>query len=464
MGAMASEVHGFHAQEALLPQGWASDVDLLIRRDGSLAEVRSSVSDSDLERLEGPVIPGMPNAHSHAFQRMLLGRTQELAGEDDFWSWRRAMYRLVEAIEPEDLSPITAWVFAQMLEGGYTSVAEFHYLFHDPDGTPYADPLELPRRVVHAAHDAGIGLTLVPVLYSRPGFDGGPLAGGARRFGLSLDAYGRLVEDLASELATSAVGVGIGAHSLRAAGPGEILELVSWASSEPSRPVHIHAAEQPAEVAGCVRATGLRPVEWLLEKARVGPAWTVVHATHMDDSERRRLASSGAVVAVCPTTEADLGDGIFPWAEWLGAGGRFGIGSDLNARLSPGAELRLPAYVSRLAAGRRGALPLAEDRPVGAQLWERAARGGALALGQHVGELTADARADFLVLDSRRPEFQGLTPDRMLDAFVFSGNRRSLARTVVAGRTVARSGRHVDSDRLESAARDAFRAVAGRFS
>lgn len=462
MAHNASHPDGVHARSALLPEGWCSDVDIRFDGDGLIDQIQIGVRDSDLEKVEGPLVPGMPNAHSHAFQRLLVGRTQELTGQDDFWSWRSAMYRLVNAIEPEDLSGITAWVYSEMLASGYTSVAEFHYLFNDPAGSPYADPAELPRRMATAAADTGIGLTLVPVLYCRSGFDDGPLAGGALRFRLTPDEYVRLVECLETDGQMSGMQLGVGPHSLRAVGPDDLAAILMWSRSRPPCPVHVHAAEQPAEVAACVAATGLRPVHWLLQNASPGPDWTIVHATHTTEAERQGLAETGTGIAVCPTTEADLGDGVFPLSRWLKSGGRFGVGSDSNAHFSPVEELRLPVYTARLMEGRRGALPLDPARPVGSQMWQLAARDGAAALGQPVGILDRGYRADFLVLDPERPELQGLTPDRILDAFVMSGDRTSIARTVVAGRVMARNGRHVEAEQHAAAGRVSARAVAER--
>jgi formimidoylglutamate deiminase len=453
---------GIHAPHALLPDGWATDVDIRIDGRGVIEAVSTGILDSRLDRAEGPVVPGMPDAHSHAFQRLLVGRTQELTGADDFWSWRTTMWRLAGALEPEDVQAVSAWVYADLAAAGYTTVAEFHYLFHDRDGTPYADPSELPLRMAAAAGEARIGLTLLPVLYRRSGFDGGALEGSTRRFGLSLDAYVELVSRLDAALSPSGIRVGIAPHSLRAVSPEDIAELLAWARGGPDRPVHIHAAEQPAEVEGCLRATGHRPVEWLLTLGGAGSAWTVVHATHTTLTERARLAASGARIALCPTTEADLGDGPFRLAEYLLSNGSFAIGSDSNAHVSPASELRLLAWSARLAAGRRGALPLAAERPVGAQLWEHAACAGAGALGLPVGRIGPGFRADLVVLDPGRPWAEGLSPDRLLDAFVLSGGPSDIARTVVAGQTVARSGRHVDAERIERSARDAVRRVAGR--
>jgi formimidoylglutamate deiminase len=392
---------------------------------------------TDGEALGGTVIPGMPNVHSHAFQRLLVGRTEETRGSDTFWSWRETMYRVAQALEPEMVHAAALMLYVEMLENGTTSVGEFHYVHHDRSGVPYADVGEMAARVVEAATDAEIALTLLPVLYQTSDFDRAPLPE-QRRFLCSTDAYLRLVERCA-QLAR----VGIAPHSLRAVPPDALAHVLE---SFPSGPVHIHVAEQEREVAGCLAARGARPVAWLLEHADVDDRWCLVHATHLDDAEVRAIADSGSVVGLCPTTEANLGDGLFPLAAFLSAGGRFGIGSDSQVSVAPGEELRLLEVGQRLLRRtRNGSVP----GHLGEALFARALAGGGQALGIGTG-LEPGARADFVVLDDSNPRLLGHGTDTLLDALVFGASRFPVREVRVGGRTVVKDGRHIARDRAEA--------------
>ncbi len=442
---------------ALLPGGWARDVRFDVADDGTLAAVVAGAPRVADEILAGPVVAAMPNAHSHAFQRVLAGRTGRAAtsGDDSFWSWREAMYTSLDRLDADDFEAVTAQAYVEMTKAGYAAVAEFHYVHHDPAGTPYADPAELARRVVAAADTAGIALTLLPVFYAHAGFGGVPATAGQRRFVHATDSFARLVERLGALAAEQRFALGVAPHSLRAVTAEELAAVVAMA---PARgPIHIHVAEQTREVDDCVAWSGLRPVDWLLDNVALDGRWCAVHATHMVEREMQRLATSGAVTALAPTTEADLGDGVFPALAYLAAGGRYAVGSDSNTVIDPFAELRLLEYSQRLRHRRRNLLTQGEV-PVGRALWAAAARGGAQACGRNGGEIAAGARADLVVLDPDEPALAGQAPEALLDAAIFGPCRRPVRDVIVGGRMVVREGRHANEDAVFAR----FRAVLQR--
>jgi formimidoylglutamate deiminase len=428
------------AADALTPRGWLRDVAIEIGTDGAIVRVDEQAPSDGAERVKGPLIAGMPNLHSHAFQRALAGRTgQAGAGGDSFWTWRQAMYAFLEGIDADDFEAVAAQAYVEMLKAGYTAVAEFHYVHHDPQGNAYADPAELSRRIVAAASAAGIGLTLLPVFYAHAGFGGTPPAATQRRFVHSIEGYARLVATLARELPEARCSLGVAAHSLRAVTPDELAAVAALAPG--GAPIHIHAAEQTKEVAECVAWSGARPIEWLLEHAGVDARWCVVHATHMAAEETRRLGASGAVAGLAPTTEADLGDGTFPARAYLDAGGCFGIGSDSNTCIDPFAELRQLEWSQRLARQARNVIA-ADGAPVGQALHAGAARGGAQALARRSGAIAPGRRADLVVLDADDPALAGQPADALLDAAVFGPCRHPVRDVMVDGRWVVRDGRH----------------------
>jgi len=450
------------AESALLPEGWARDVLFEIAEDGNLAAVTPEAGagkTGSARRLAGPVLPGMPNLHSHAFQRAMAGLTERTGGgeEDSFWSWREVMYRFVGKLRPDQLEAIAAQLYVEMLKAGYTAVGEFHYLHNDPEGKPYPDPAEMSERAVAAATETGIGLTHLPVLYAYGGFGGQPAGSGQRRFLLDLDSYLLLLGNLMARYAGNPqVRIGIAPHSLRAVTPELLSDAVTGLDALDSQaPIHIHIAEQTKEVEDCLAWSGQRPVEWLLDHMPVGPRWCLVHATHMTDAETRHLAESGAVAGLCPTTEANLGDGIFPARDYLRQGGRFGIGSDSHVSISPGEELRWLEYGQRLVHRRRNLLAEGADVSVGATLYRKALAGGAQALGREIGRLAPGARADLLVLDAENPILLGRTGDRLIDAFIFAGNVNPVRDVMVGGRWVVEQGRH----EAEESVRARFRTV-----
>ena len=393
------------ARHALLPGGWA--VDVLIEWDagGTLAAVTPGSIPVGGTAIAELVLPGMVNLHSHAFQRALAGLT-ETAGDnpDSFWTWRELMYRFARKITPEQIEAIAAQLFAECLRYGYTAVCEFHYVQRAHDGSLYPRPAETAERVVAASRAAGIGLTMLPVLYSYAGFGELPLGSDQQRFRTD---------------------------------PAQVLKMV-----EALEPLHIHIAEQQDEVLQCHNATGMRPLRFLAEHVELDERWGLVHATHIDADEVERIVDSGAVAGLCPTTEANLGDGLFPLAQFVAAGGRFGIGSDSHVSQSPVEELRWLEYGQRLQHQRRNVAVSHAQRKVGEFLWQGALQGGAQASGRKVGALAAGMRADLLVLDSEHPNLDGALPDDVLGIFVFSGN------VLAGGRWVVRDGRHVDQDAI----------------
>ncbi len=349
----------YFAAAALLPTGWARNVALDIADDGTIAQVLADASSEGRHAFAGPLVPAMPNLHSHAFQRAIAGRTgrRSPANDDSFWTWRQTMYAFLDQVDAEAFEAIAAQAYIEMAKAGYSAVAEFHYVHHDPGGKPYADPAELAWRVVSAAQTAGLGLTLLPVFYAHANFGGTPANAGQRRFVHSPNTFGHLLERLREREDGGHYVLGVAPHSLRAVTPEELGRVVRLAA--PGAPIHIHAAEQVREVDDCVAWSRMRPVEWLLTQAGVDARWCIVHATHMTERETAALAASGAVAGLAPTTEADLGDGTFPGLAYLAAGGHFGVGSDSNTCISPFAELRQLEWSQRLQARRRNVLPAA---------------------------------------------------------------------------------------------------------
>ena len=430
------------ADAALLPGGWARDVVFVIGDDGLIASVAPNADTTGVEHAAGPIVPAMPNLHSHAFQRALAGRTgrTSLSHDDSFWTWRQAMYAFLDSVDADAFEAIAAQAYVEMAKAGYASVAEFHYVHHDPAGKPFADPAELAWRVVAAARVAGVGLTLLPVFYAHAGFGGTPTTAGQRRFAHTIYTFTHLYERLQQGVSTHGYVLGVAPHSLRAVTPEEMGHVVRLAAAD--APVHIHAAEQSKEVDDCFAWSRLRPVEWLLTQASVDARWCIVHATHMTEKEVAALAASGAVAGLAPTTEADLGDGTFPGHAYLVAGGRFGVGSDSNTIVDPFAELRQFEWSQRMRMRRRNVLGSPGDQSIGTTLWASAARGGAQAAGQPVGTLEAGLRADLVVLNPADPALAGQVADDVLDAAIFGPSRNPVRDVMVGGKWIVRDGRH----------------------
>jgi formimidoylglutamate deiminase len=443
------------ARKALLPGGWADDVLLRIS-DGRIDEVVTGASGDKDTISAGCIIPGLCNAHSHAFQRALAGRTEERspAGHDNFWTWRDRMYRLAAAIDPGLLHAIAAQVYTEMLQSGYTTVVEFHYLHRDP--ATEKDGMAMFDALTAAARDVGIRLTYVPVLYERAGFHASGPEGPQKLFALSLQRF--LEHHEAARAQQSArLAVGIGAHSLRAVSAAS-LAAIAAAGRECGGPIHLHIAEQQREVDQCLAAYERRPVRWLLENADVDEQWCLVHATHMDPDESKSLAASGAVVCVCPSTEANLGDGLFPLAEYLGHGGSLAIGSDSHITINPFEELRWLEYGQRLATQTRNVTSF-RGAHVGRELFERAVEGGARASGQAVAGICRGAPADLVALYDDDPMLTGHGDESRLDALVFSGYRLPIEGVMVHGEWQVADGEHRSGDATRAAFRAAMKAL-----
>ena len=443
------------ARHALLPQGWRRDVLLEWDGHGDLVQVAPEATPPlDVARADY-VLPGMVNLHSHAFQRALGGLT-EIAGDgpDSFWTWRDLMYRFAARITPDQIEAIAAQLFAECLRHGYTSLCEFHYLQRDADGASYARPAETAARVAAAGQAAGMGLTLLPVLYSHAGFGEQPLAPAQARFRTNVDEVLGIVESLGA-LRSGQLEVGAAPHSLRAASVGQIQALA--AGLPQGRPLHIHIAEQQGEVAQCLAHARRRPVEYLMDHVALDARWCLVHATHLNDAEVAALARSGAVAGLCPTTEANLGDGLFPLAPYIAAGGRFGIGSDSHVSHSPVEELRWLEYGQRLQHQQRNVAHTPAQRQVGDYLWQAALDGGASAAGRRVGALAAGRRADLLVLDGSHPNLDGVSAAEVLGRVVFCGNDNLVRDVLCGGRWVVQGGRHMAQDTIAGRYRQALK-------
>ena len=446
----------FVFRNAFLPGGFAERVRVRVERD-IIATVEP---DADVGRAAtGIAIPGIPNLHSHAFQRGMAGLAERRGpAGDSFWTWREVMYRFLARLSPDDVEAIASLAYMEMLERGFTLVGEFHYLHHGHDGGAYADPGEMAGRIVAAASSVGIGLTLLPVFYAQGGFGGAPPNAGQRRFLSDFDGIGRLLESASRHAALlPGARIGVAPHSLRAVAPDALRAVTALV---PDGPVHIHAAEQTREVEDCLAWSGRRPVEWLLDEMNVDRRWCVIHATHMVPAETGRLAASGAVAGLCPLTESSLGDGVFGGPDFLIAGGMFGIGTDSNIEIDAAGELRQLEYSQRLVIRGRNVMTTAEGQSTGDRLLRAALAGGARALAQPTGAIAPGCRADFVVLDENHPAFAAGAPDSFLDQWIFSGGRDAVSRVIAGGREVVRDGRHRDRDAIVARYRATMRRVA----
>ncbi len=501
----------FHFERLLVGDRWERDVRVEVDAGGRIASIEAGGAPNGCETVAGWAVPGVPNVHSHSFQRAMAGLA-EGRGPDSFWSWREVMYAFLERLTPDDVEAITAQLYIEMLKGGFTCVGEFHYLHHPPGGGRYDDPAEMSRRILAAAGTAGIGLVHMPVVYEAGGFGGEALEGGQRRFGLDLEGAGRMREELAGDFSAAGAELGWALHSLRAVlaetlgGVGGLVGAMGGEAEEGgaggrqargtaagtrATPVHIHVAEQEREVRECLERRGARPVEWLLANAPVDERWCLVHATHVGREEIAAVAGCGAVVGLCPTTEANLGDGVFPLGAFARAGGRFGIGTDSHVSRSPVEELRLLEYGQRLVTQRRagvegGAGSVSGDggglvsrdigggtegdgerfggesgggvlEGAGGALLAHAWADGCRALGWEGGGVECGKRADLVVLDAGHPALVGRHGAAVLDSWVFSGTDNPVRDVMVGGGWVVRDGRHP----REEVVVEAFKAAVG---
>ena len=435
------------ADQALLPDGWAEDVTVTLDEAGRIASVESGGA-GDMR--VGILLPAPANLHSHAFQRAMAGLTERRGPDpkDSFWTWRRLMYRFLDQLTPDDIQAIAAFVQVEMLEAGYATNVEFHYLHHDTGGRAYADLAEMSGRIAAAAEQTGIGLTLLPVLYQWGGLDRRALVPGQDRFGTTPEVFARLVEGARAHVARLGPDsrVGIAPHSLRAVDAEGLAAAQALAGDGP---IHMHLAEQVAEVEEVLAATGRRPVEWLLENAPVDGRWCLIHATQMTPGETLALARTGAVAGLCPITESSLGDGIFDGVRWTDAGGAFGVGSDSNIRISLSEELRTLDYSQRLRDRSRAALATA-GASTGRVLFEGAVKGGAQAAGRGPAGIAPGAWGDLLALDGLGVDAIGRKGDTLLDSWIFARDDRAVTQVWSAGRHVVRDGRHIRRDAVEA--------------
>lgn len=439
-----------YCQTLLQGESWREQVILSINSGGIITSIDQGEKSAADKMLDGIVVAGMPNAHSHTFQRLIAGMTGRSGGShDSFWSWRDAMYHCAGNISPAQFADASTWVLIEMLKAGYTTCAEFHYLHHQPGGASYANPAEMSERLLEAASNSGISLTLLPVLYNTAGFGETEPGEMQRRFVSSPQRYLQLLESCQKMTSSQPlVTLGLAPHSLRAV-PGPVLNEVLQAWPDTQCPIHIHIAEQPAEIDSCLAHLGARPVEWLLEHFPVDERWCLVHATHMSAGELQGAADCGAIAGLCPTTEADLGDGFFQTGEWLNAGGRFAIGSDSNVRISVAEELRLLEYNERNNSGKRNVLSQ-PGSTCGRFLYQHAAQSGAAAAGQPVGRLEPGYRADLLELDSRHELLAGRQGDDVLDSFIFAGDQSMINSVWVAGQRLVHQGQHAREDEFRA--------------
>lgn len=445
-----------HFASALLPSGWANDVQVVITA-GAIAAVTPGVAPAVGDERHAIALPGLASLHSHAFQRGMAGLA-ELRGDsaDTFWTWREMMYHFALAMTPDDVAAVATLLYVEMLEQGFTRVGEFHYLHHDRDGSHYADPAEMAARIAEAAEASSIGLTLLPSFYAHGSFGGAAPHDGQRRFICSVDHFAKLMAASRKAIATlPGANIGIAPHSLRAVTPDEFAAIIPLADGGP---VHIHAAEQVKEVEDCLAWSGRRPVQWLLEHAPLDQRWCLIHATHTTDAEVAAFARTGAIAGLCPITEASLGDGIFPAREFLDAGGMFGVGTDSNVLVGVADELRQLEYGQRLKHRARNVLSGGAGRSTGRALFDDALAGGARALAQPIAGLTPGARADIVTLDIAHPSLAGRARDAVIDGWIFAAGSGAIDCVWAGGNKVVERGQH----KLRQSARERFNASVRR--
>lgn len=436
-----------HASQALLPNGWVQNITLEIDEDGRISNVSSDLS-AKADHKVGVLLPAPVNVHSHAFQRAMAGLTERRGPNpnDSFWTWRQLMFRFLDRLTPDHIEAITAFVQMEMLEAGYASNVEFHYLHHQPGGKPYDNLAEMAERVVEAASTSGIGLTLLPVHYQYGGCDKRPLGAGQIRFGNDFERYAKLVDGATKAINNLPIdkNLGIAPHSLRATGIDSLKELNALAGAGP---IHMHLAEQLAEVEEVEASWGARPVEWALNNLSIDQRWCLIHCTQMLPHETEGLAKSGAVAGLCPITESSLGDGIFDALRWFDNDGKIAIGSDSNIRISLAEELRTLDYSQRLRDHSRAALATA-DKSTGKRIFDEICIGGAQAAGRQTGNIEVGNWADLMALDDNHVDLDGKVGDQILDSYIFAGDDRMVFDVWSAGRHMVQGGNHLNRDQI----------------
>ncbi len=454
----------YWCEKVWLGEKWASDVRIDVSSDGVIVAVTADVRCADAEYISGVVLPGMPNLHSHAFQRATAGLTEQRAlgkmGGDTFWTWRKVIHAFVTRLTPEDNRAIAAQLYVEMLKAGYTAVGEFHYLHRDPEGRAYEDLCEMSNGIIQASERTGIGLTLLPVLYSVGGYGEIEPNKGQRRYILDVEEFLHIVGRLyTAHLDHPQVCIGIAPHSVRQVPAQPLKEaLDGFRALSKNGPVHIHIAEQERDVKEHVKHIGARPVSWLIDSVEVDCRWCLVHATHMNEEEIIAVANSGAVVGLCPSTEANLGDGVFPFNKYLGAAGIWGVGSDSHVSINPWEELRWLEYGQRLKTQTRNIAAESSGGSSGLKLFSDALNGGAQALGQPIGKIAVGKRADLVVVDPDHPQLYGRHGDLFFDSLIFNNNGNAIRHVMTGGRWVVRDRLHFDEIKIFSD----FRAVVSR--
>ncbi|MBT5430282.1 MAG: formimidoylglutamate deiminase [Rhodospirillaceae bacterium] len=438
---------------------WLDNVLMEIDENGMIKSLISNSEKSEADKiLSGTCVPGMPNLHSHAFQRAMAGLTEIAgSGQTNFWTWQKVMYQFLAKLSPEDVEAIASQLYMEMLRGGFTSVAEFHYLHNDINGNYFKNPTEMSDQIFAAANTTGISLTHLPVLYAYGGFDCLKPEDGQKRFLNTIDQFQLLLETLESKYRNNKLTkIGVALHSLRAVSPEMITDAAAFA---PEGPIHIHIAEQTKEVEQCMAWSGQRPVEWLLNNADVNERWSLIHATHMNEAEIGTFAYTGAIAGLCPTTEANLGDGLFPLEDFLNQKGRIGVGSDSNTSVDLTEELRLLEYGQRLNQRRRNIGASGEGTSTGENLFKKSLLGGAQALSQSVGILEPGYRADFILLDDKHPTLFSRTENFILDAWIFSCGRDAISDVFVGGNHLVKNGRHIRQESIEKRYRSTIKSL-----
>tara|TARA_B110000003_G_scaffold182441_1_gene181551 strand:- start:3971 stop:5350 length:1380 start_codon:yes stop_codon:yes gene_type:complete len=454
----------YFINNAFLSDGWTANVRLSVDDKGFISRLEKGVCAERGDQKLGTVIPGLVNCHSHSFQRAMAGLTEyQNSPTDTFWSWRKTMYRFANLVSPEDLQAIASYLYLEMIKQGYTSVAEFHYVHHQPNGTPYACASQLSQSIINAANIAGINLTLLPVLYMTAGFDGQPLLEEQKRFGNSLARYLDIQNEASQYCANQHQhNVGIALHSLRAVPADPMNEVINhFVKQSVSCPIHVHIAEQTQEVEQSIKSLGKRPVEWLLDNHAVDQQWCLIHATHMTPEETTALARSGATVGICPTTEANLGDGLFPLREYLDQGGHIAIGSDGNTCTNPMEELRWLEYGQRLVTRTRNVSSDNTELHTGTNLYGRCLDGGGDAIGQKTGALQLGSRADLIVLDDNSADLANIATDSILDVLIFGTSQSLIKDVMVNGIWKITHYHHADEERIKNMFISATKAMRG---